>query len=116
MVKLSTPDDGGAGPGDWAEYRRLVLTTLKRIDADLAEIHQQIEARDKASIARWEALDLHMRNEVKAMESKRLLAIDAADHRYVTRGEFAPVRALVYGAVGLICTIILGLLVATIVR
>lgn len=38
------------------------------------------------------------------------------DHNYVTKEEFAPVKTLVYGMVGLILTAVVGALITLVIR
>lgn len=81
------PENGERG--GWQEYRRLVLEALKRLEKEVHTLNEQMEARDKASVARWEALNAAMRKE-----------IDGLEQRFLTRGEFLPVRLVIYGVIG----------------
>lgn len=57
----------------------------------------------------------HLTHAVARLETAVSDGEDRADKRFVTKEEFAPVRAIVYGLVALILTAVFGALIALVV-
>lgn len=78
-------------PGDWGEYRRLVLGKLGNIDDDLKSTNEKLAVLEA------------------------LIKADFVDRKYF-EAVFLPVRNIVYGAVGIMLTAMLAAFVVVVLK
>lgn len=68
-----------------------------------------VDGADKVLLARVDERTKNTASDVAEIKA----AIQSLDQRFVSKTEFAPVRAIVFGAVALVLLAVLGALVAT---
>jgi uncharacterized protein len=98
-----------------AEWRSLIVGQLNSLSSDIKAIQAALQMA-LASVQEVHSLKAKLEELTIEVSKQRVDITQDSKDSYVTKGEFEPIKNLIYGAVGIILVAVVGAIVTLIIK